>query len=53
MRKYEIGDEIFDRVFENSLNGIDPTTLTAREIKTQEKWVNENWDDLNDIGDQE
>lgn len=46
-RTYKSGDENFDRVFVNSLNGIDPATLTPDEIKTQEQWVNENWDDLN------
>ena len=43
---YGAGDEEFDRLFENSLNGIDPNDLTDEEIEIQEKWVNENWDDL-------
>jgi len=47
MRSYNTGDEEFDRVFENSLNSVDPETLTPTEIKKQEKWVNENWEDLN------
>ena len=47
MRTYNIGDINFDIVFENSLNGIDPETLTEEEIEIQEKWVNDNWDDLN------
>jgi len=48
---YNTGDEDFDRCFENALNGIDPKTLTAAEIKTHERWVNENWDDLNGGGE--
>ena len=48
MRTYNTGDESFDRVFENSLNGIDPDTLTEDEMETHERWVNDNWDDLND-----
>jgi hypothetical protein len=47
MRTYKTGDAEFDLVFENSLNSIDPNTLTKQEIEVQEKWVNENWDDLN------
>jgi hypothetical protein len=30
-------------VFENSLNGIDPDTLTEEETATQEKYVNDNY----------
>jgi hypothetical protein len=52
-KTYGTGDEEFDRVFENSLNGIDPKTLTPAEIKKQERWVNDNWDDLNNVGDSE
>jgi hypothetical protein len=47
MRTYGTGDETFDVVFLNSLNGIDPETLSEDEIATQEKWVNDNWDELN------
>ena len=47
MRHYQNGDTVFDRVFENSLNGIDPETLSEHEIEIQEKYLNENWDDLN------
>ena len=47
IRRYDDGDEEFDRVFENSLNGIDPTTLTEEEIAIQEKWIADNWKDLN------
>jgi len=46
MKTYQNGDELFDTVFENSLNGVDPETLTEKEIKLQEKWVNENWEEL-------
>ena len=52
LRTYNTGDEEFDRVFENSLNGVDPDTLTDEEITTQEKYVNDNWDDLNAGGDE-
>ena len=52
LRTYGTGDEMFDSVFENSLNGIDPSTLTPAEIKKQEKYVNDNWDDLNTSGDE-
>ena len=45
-RTYGTGDEEFDTVFENSLNGIDSETLTEDEIEIQENWVNNNWDDL-------
>ena len=48
MRTYNTGDEEFDRVFENSLNSISPDDLTEDEIEIQEKWVNDNWDDLNE-----
>jgi hypothetical protein len=47
MRTYQTGDENFDRVFENALNGISPDDLTDEERDTHELWVNENWDDLN------
>ena len=46
-QSYRTGDIEFDLVFENSLNGIDPETLTDDEIAIQEKYINENWDDLN------
>ncbi len=46
-RKYNNGDELFDRVFENALNGIRVETLSGSEILTHEEWVNEHWDDLN------
>lgn len=52
LRTYGTGDESFDRVFENSLNGIDPATLTPVEIKKQEKYVNDNWDSLNASGEE-
>lgn len=51
-RSYGTGDEEFDRVFENSLNGVDPDTLSDDETATQEKYVNDNWDDLNASGDE-
>lgn len=47
MRRYKHGDENFDQVFVNSLNSVDPETLTDEEIEIQEKYVNDNWDDLN------
>ena len=34
-------------ILENSLNGIDPETLTDEEIETQERWIEDNWEDLN------
>ena len=37
----------FKRVFENSLNGIDPEILTDEERETQEQWVEAHWNDLN------
>ena len=46
MRRYDDGDENFDRVFINSLNGIDPATLNETKIKIQERWVNKNWTDI-------
>lgn len=38
--------ETFYRIFENSLNGIDPDSLTTNELLTQWEWVNENYDEL-------
>jgi hypothetical protein len=36
---YKIGDKDFDRLFENSLNGIDPETLSFEDIEAQEEWL--------------
>ncbi len=44
---YKGGDETFDRVFVNALNGVDPETLSAAEILIHEEWIEENWEDLN------
>ena len=46
MMTYNTGNELFDRVFENSLNDINPEALTKDEIETHENWVNENWNEL-------
>ena len=51
-RTYGTGDANFDLVFENALNGIDPNALSSDELKLHEKWVNDNWGELNNIPDE-
>jgi hypothetical protein len=48
MNKYKTGDQEYDRIFENSLNGINPDDLTDEEVEKQERWIEENWEELND-----
>ena len=38
--------ELFDKVCENALNGIDPEKLSDREWAIHRKWVADNWTDL-------
>ena len=40
-------DELFNRVCINALNGIDVKSLPKTDFLNHQKWVEDNWDDLN------
>lgn len=40
--------EDFARVFENALNSVSPNDLSDKEFAAHEKWVDDNWDNLNE-----
>ena len=40
-------DELFNRVCINAINGIDVKSLSKTDFITHQKWVEDNWDDLN------
>jgi hypothetical protein len=47
MNEYGHDEQLFERVCENALNGIDSETLTPEEMVEHRAWVAENWDSLN------
>jgi len=47
LNEYGHEEELFDRVCENALNGINSENLSDEELETHRKWVNDNWDNLN------
>lgn len=40
-------DENFNTIYENSLNSIDPDSLSEEDAEMHRKWVIVNWDELN------